>query len=41
MTAATMDALVVHAPNHFAIEQVAVPSPGPYEALCRVRAVAI
>lgn len=41
MTAATMDALVVHAPNQFSVEQVAVPSPGPYEALCRVRAVAI
>lgn len=41
MTEATMDALVVHAPRRFSIEQVAVPSPQPYEALCRVRAVAI
>lgn len=41
MTAVTMDALVVHAPNRFQIEQVTVPSPGPYEALCRVHAVAI
>ncbi len=41
MTTATMDALVVHAPNRYSIEQVAMPSPQPYEALCRVRAVAI
>ncbi len=41
MTTATMDALIVHAPNRYSIEQVAVPSPQPYEALCRVRAVAI
>jgi L-iditol 2-dehydrogenase len=41
MTTATMDALIVHAPNRYSIEQVAMPSPQPYEALCRVRAVAI
>src|SRR3979411_2825871 len=36
-----MDALVVHEPNHFSIERVPVPRPGPHEVLCRVRAVAI
>src|SRR5258708_36777248 len=41
MTTATMDALIVHAPNRYSIEQAAMPSPQPYEALCRVRAVAI
>lgn len=41
MPATTMDALIVHAPNDYSIERVAVPSPQPYEALCRVRAVAI
>jgi L-iditol 2-dehydrogenase len=41
MFASTMDALVIHAPNTFSIEQVAVPLPRQCEALCRVRAVAI
>jgi len=41
MLATIMDALVVHAPNDFSVERVAVPSPRQYEALCRVRAVAI
>jgi L-iditol 2-dehydrogenase len=41
MTTALMDALVVRAPDQYAIQQIAVPSPQPYEALCRVRSVAI
>jgi L-iditol 2-dehydrogenase len=36
-----MRALVVRAPNEFAVEEVPRPQPGPYELLCRVRAVAI
>ena len=36
-----MRALVVSAPNEFAIEDVPRPSPGAFEVLCRVRAVAI
>jgi L-iditol 2-dehydrogenase len=36
-----MRALVVSAPNEFAIEEVARPRPGDFEVLCRVRAVAI
>jgi L-iditol 2-dehydrogenase len=36
-----MKALVLTAPNEFSIEDVAKPSPGPNEVLCRVRAVAI
>jgi L-iditol 2-dehydrogenase len=38
---ATMRALVVSAPNTFALEEVERPRPGPYEVLCRVRTVAI
>jgi L-iditol 2-dehydrogenase len=37
----TMAALVLTKPGSFEIQQVAVPVPGPYEVLCRVRAVAI
>jgi L-iditol 2-dehydrogenase len=36
-----MRALLVRAPNEFAIEEVPRPSPGPYEVLCRVRTVTI
>lgn len=36
-----MRALVVTAPNEFAVELVERPRPGPFEVLCRVRAVAI
>jgi L-iditol 2-dehydrogenase len=36
-----MRALVLHAPNDFAVEDVPRPEPGPYEVLCRVKAVAI
>ncbi len=36
-----MRALVVSAPNEFAVQQVERPSPGDFEVLCRVRAVAI
>lgn len=37
----TMQALVLHAPNDFSVEDVGVPRPGHYDVLCRVRAVAI
>lgn len=37
----TMKALVLTAPGKFEIRTVAVPSPGPFEVLCRIRAVAI
>jgi L-iditol 2-dehydrogenase len=36
-----MRALVLHAPDDFSIEDVPRPEPGPYEVLCRVRAVAM
>jgi L-iditol 2-dehydrogenase len=36
-----MRALVVRAPNEFALEDVPRPAPGPYEVLCRVRTVTI
>ena len=36
-----MRALVLHAPDDFAVEDVPRPGPGPYEVLCRVRAVAM
>jgi L-iditol 2-dehydrogenase len=36
-----MRALVLHAPHDFAVEDVSRPEPGPYEVLCRVRAVAM
>ena len=36
-----MEALVVHAPHDFSVEEVPVPSPGANEVLCRVRAAAI
>jgi L-iditol 2-dehydrogenase len=36
-----MRALVVTAPDEFAVEDVPRPVPGPYEVLCRVRAVTI
>jgi L-iditol 2-dehydrogenase len=36
-----MRALVVSAPNEFAVEDVPRPRPGDFEVLCRVRAVAI
>lgn len=36
-----MTALVVSAPNAFAVEEVQRPRPGDFEVLCRVRAVAI
>jgi L-iditol 2-dehydrogenase len=36
-----MRALVVSAPNDFAVAEVPRPQPGPYEVLCRVRAVTI
>src|ERR671933_30089 len=37
----SMRALVVSAPNEFAIEEVPRRRPGDFEVLCRVRAVAI
>jgi L-iditol 2-dehydrogenase len=37
----TMQALVLPNPGKFEIREVEVPKPGPYEVLCRVRAVAI
>ncbi len=37
----SMEALVVLEPNHFEIQQVPVPTPGPNEVLARVRAVSI
>jgi L-iditol 2-dehydrogenase len=37
----TMRALVVSAPNEFAVEQVERPVPGEFEVVCKVRAVAI
>lgn len=37
----TMNALVLSAPGKFDIQTVPVPSPGPFEVLCRIRAVAI
>lgn len=37
----SMQALVISKPNNFAVESVAMPSPGPNEVLCRVRAVSI
>jgi len=37
----TMRALVLPSPGEFRIQDVPVPVPGPYEVLCRVRAVAI
>src|SRR3954467_5577596 len=36
-----MRALVVTAPDDFAVRDVERPSPGPFEVLCRVRAAAI
>ncbi|MGD9735846.1 MAG: zinc-binding dehydrogenase [Solirubrobacterales bacterium] len=36
-----MRALVVSAPNEFAVREVPRPRPGPYEVLCRVRTVTI
>lgn len=36
-----MRALVVRGPDDFAVEDVPRPEPGPFEVLCRVRAVAI
>jgi L-iditol 2-dehydrogenase len=36
-----MRALVVHEPNEFSVEDVPEPRPGPFEVLCRVRAIAI
>ncbi len=36
-----MKALVLTGPGSFEIQEVPVPSPGPFEVLCRVRAVAI
>jgi L-iditol 2-dehydrogenase len=36
-----MDALVVHEPDRFSVEDVPVPDAGRHEVLCRVRAVAI
>jgi L-iditol 2-dehydrogenase len=41
MISSSMRALVVTAPNEFAVEDVARPRPGDFEVLCRVRAVAI
>ena len=38
---ATMKALVVLEPNHFQIQEVPVPEPGPNQVLARVRAVSI
>ena len=36
-----MKALVLTAPNEFAVEEVPKPTPGPQEVLCRVNAVTI
>jgi L-iditol 2-dehydrogenase len=36
-----MRALVLRAPNDFSVEDVPRPEPGPFEVLCRVRAIAI
>jgi L-iditol 2-dehydrogenase len=36
-----MRALVLRAPNEFSVEDVPRPEPGPFEVLCRVRAIAI
>jgi L-iditol 2-dehydrogenase len=36
-----VDALVVHEPNRFSVEEVPVPEPGRLEVLCKVRAVTI
>ena len=36
-----MDALVVHEPNSFSVEDVPRPEPGPHEVLCKVHAAAI
>ncbi|HDK44643.1 MAG TPA: alcohol dehydrogenase, partial [Actinobacteria bacterium] len=36
-----MKALVVTEPNRFSVEEVEQPEPGPFELLCRVRAVTI
>src|SRR5919109_1001365 len=36
-----MDALVLHEPNRFAVEDVPRPEPGPNEVLCKVHAVAV
>ena len=36
-----MDALVVHEPSRFSVEDVPRPSPGPNEVLCKVHAVAV
>jgi L-iditol 2-dehydrogenase len=41
MISSSMRALVVSAPNEFAVEDVARPRPGDFEVLCKVRAVAI
>lgn len=37
----TMQALVLHGPNDFSIEEVSVPQPGPMELLCQVHGVFI
>ncbi len=37
----TMNALVLTAPGKFEVRTVPVPAPGPFEVLCRIRAVAI
>ena len=36
-----MKALVLTGPGEFEIQEVPVPSPGPFEVLCRIGAVAI
>lgn len=36
-----MDALVLHSPHNYAVEEVAIPVPGRHEVLCRVRSIAI
>ncbi|MDQ4081683.1 MAG: alcohol dehydrogenase catalytic domain-containing protein, partial [Actinomycetota bacterium] len=36
-----MDALVVHEPNSFSVEEVPDPKPGAHEVLCKVQAVAV
>ncbi len=38
---ATMQAVVCHGPRDYRLEEVAVPTPGPGEALVRVEAVGI
>jgi len=40
-TPSEMNALVLTSPGKFEIQRVAVPTPGPGEVLCRIRAVAI